>query len=116
MTRINREMAQNKANKGKKFQNNQPRKVNSHSSSFKKNAPTTPWKNQCAKCGRFHLGECRSGSTACYNCGKQGHFMGDYPVVGRSGSIACYRCGKQGHFMGDCPVAGKSGESCSGKN
>uniref|UniRef100_A0A2N9FHE6 CCHC-type domain-containing protein n=1 Tax=Fagus sylvatica TaxID=28930 RepID=A0A2N9FHE6_FAGSY len=52
----------------------------------------TPGRNQCAKCGRFHSGECRSGS------------------------IACYRCGKHGHFMVDCPVVGKSGESSSSKN
>ena len=67
--------AQNKANKGKKFQNNQPRKVNPHPSSFKRNAPATPGRNQCAQCGKFHPGECRSGSTACYHCGKHGHFM-----------------------------------------
>ena len=84
--------AQNKANKGNKFQNNQPGKVNSHPSSFKRNAPATPGRNQCAKCGRFHSGECRSGS------------------------IECYRCGKHGHFMVDCPVVGKSGESSSSKN
>jgi hypothetical protein len=84
--------AQNKANKGKKFQNNQLGKVNPHPSSFKRNAPATPGRNQCAKCGKFHPGECRSGSTA------------------------CYRCGKHGHFMVDCPVGGKSGESSSSKN
>uniref|UniRef100_A0A2N9III7 Reverse transcriptase n=1 Tax=Fagus sylvatica TaxID=28930 RepID=A0A2N9III7_FAGSY len=108
--------AQNKANKGKKFQNNQPGKVNPQPSSFKKNAPVTPWKNQCAKCGRFHSGECKSGSTACFRCGKQGHFMGDCPVGGGSSSTACYRCGKHGHFMVDCPMVGKSGESSSSKN
>uniref|UniRef100_A0A2N9F185 Reverse transcriptase n=1 Tax=Fagus sylvatica TaxID=28930 RepID=A0A2N9F185_FAGSY len=74
--------AQNKANKGKKFQNNQPGKVNPHPSSFKRNVPATPGRNQCAKCWRFHSGECRSGSTACYRCGKHGHFMVDYLVVG----------------------------------
>ncbi len=77
--------AQNKANKGKKFQNNQPGKVNPHPSSFKRNVPATPGRNQCAKCWRFHSGECRSGSTACYRCGKHGHFMVDYLVVGKSG-------------------------------
>uniref|UniRef100_A0A2N9G885 RNA-directed DNA polymerase n=1 Tax=Fagus sylvatica TaxID=28930 RepID=A0A2N9G885_FAGSY len=60
--------------------------------SFKRNAPATPGRNQCAKCGKFHPGECRSGSTT------------------------CYRCGKHGHFMVDCPVGGKSGESSSSKN
>uniref|UniRef100_A0A2N9FG06 Reverse transcriptase domain-containing protein n=1 Tax=Fagus sylvatica TaxID=28930 RepID=A0A2N9FG06_FAGSY len=72
--------------------NNQPGKVNPHPSSFKRNAPATPGRNQCAKCGRFHSGECRSGS------------------------IACYHYGKHGYFMVDCPVVGKSGESSSSKN
>uniref|UniRef100_A0A2N9IT26 Integrase catalytic domain-containing protein n=1 Tax=Fagus sylvatica TaxID=28930 RepID=A0A2N9IT26_FAGSY len=76
--------AQNKANKGKKFQINQPGKVNPHPSSFKKNAPVTPWKNQCAKC---EVGG-GSSSTTCYRCGKHGHFMVDYPVVGKSGEFS----------------------------
>ncbi|KAL5564662.1 hypothetical protein UlMin_027826 [Ulmus minor] len=28
----------------------------------------------CKKCGRNHLGECRSGTNACFICGKEGHF------------------------------------------
>ncbi|KAH0661922.1 hypothetical protein KY284_026853 [Solanum tuberosum] len=29
----------------------------------------------CAKCGRNHSGMCRDGSTGCFKCGKNGHFM-----------------------------------------
>lgn len=29
---------------------------------------------RCSKCGKLHSGECRSGSNACYRCGKSGCF------------------------------------------
>ncbi|GMN45106.1 hypothetical protein TIFTF001_014290 [Ficus carica] len=28
----------------------------------------------CAQCGKKHAGVCRSGSNACYICGKEGHY------------------------------------------
>uniref|UniRef100_M1DIK4 Gag-pol protein n=1 Tax=Solanum tuberosum TaxID=4113 RepID=M1DIK4_SOLTU len=29
----------------------------------------------CAKCGRNHSGTCRDGSTSCFKCGQNDHFM-----------------------------------------
>jgi hypothetical protein len=29
---------------------------------------------RCSKCGKPHLGECRLGFSACFKCGKVGHF------------------------------------------
>ncbi|WMV29272.1 hypothetical protein MTR67_022657 [Solanum verrucosum] len=32
-----------------------------------------------AKCGRNHSGMCRDGSTSCFKCGQNGHFMRECP-------------------------------------
>ncbi|KAH0646255.1 hypothetical protein KY284_034139 [Solanum tuberosum] len=32
-----------------------------------------------AKCGRNHSGVCRDGSTGCFKCGHEGHFMKEFP-------------------------------------
>ena len=32
---------------------------------------------QCTYCGRYHWGECRWLTKACFQCGEQGHFVRD---------------------------------------
>ncbi|KAH0679067.1 hypothetical protein KY284_020152 [Solanum tuberosum] len=34
---------------------------------------------ECAKCGMSHLGMCGDGSTSCFKCGQNGHFMREFP-------------------------------------
>ena len=41
--------------------------------------PSMQARTTCTHCGRQHLGECRGISGGCYFCGKQGHFVRDYP-------------------------------------
>ncbi|XP_015158659.1 uncharacterized protein [Solanum tuberosum] len=37
------------------------------------------WAPTCAKCGRNHLGACRDGSTRCFKCSQEAHFMKECP-------------------------------------
>ena len=36
---------------------------------------------ECGKCGEKNIGECRARTTACYKCGKEGHFIKDCPLL-----------------------------------
>ena len=62
----NHQGSQNNKRKGNfsGSKNNKPR--------FSKTESTN--RTACKKCGRVHLGECKLGTTACYRCGKEGHF------------------------------------------
>ncbi|GMN35197.1 hypothetical protein TIFTF001_042187 [Ficus carica] len=38
----------------------------------------------CAQCGKKHLGVCRSGTNACYLCGKEGHYTRNCTLNGQN--------------------------------
>ncbi|XP_060182276.1 uncharacterized protein LOC132611937 [Lycium barbarum] len=42
---------------------------------------------RCAQCGRFHAGQCRLGSDACYAYGQPGHVMRECPSRGDVGIV-----------------------------
>ncbi|KAL5554707.1 hypothetical protein UlMin_042108 [Ulmus minor] len=65
---VSQPQGQNKNNKRK---GNSQANRDSRQPAPKKNNATYP---TCGKCGKNHPGECRQGSTACYKCGKEGHF------------------------------------------
>ena len=65
----NSQQGQNKYNNKRKGGNQASR--NTRQQTSRKNSSPNP---TCAKCGRNHPGECRLGITACYKCGKEGHY------------------------------------------
>uniref|UniRef100_M1D8P2 Retrotransposon gag protein n=1 Tax=Solanum tuberosum TaxID=4113 RepID=M1D8P2_SOLTU len=46
------------------------------------------WAPACAKCGRTHLGKWRDGSTGCFKCGQEGHFMIECPKNRQGASLS----------------------------
>ncbi|KAL5560395.1 hypothetical protein UlMin_036606 [Ulmus minor] len=58
-------------NKNNKRKGNSQANRDSRQPAPKKNNATYP---TCGKCGKNHPGECRQGTTACYKCGREGHF------------------------------------------
>ncbi|GJR96321.1 putative reverse transcriptase domain-containing protein [Tanacetum coccineum] len=68
----------------------------------------------CPKCNYHHDGEC---APKCTNYKKVGHLTKDCwrPINDNSQrTITCYECGNQGHYKSDCPVLKNQGTEARG--
>ncbi|KAL5580555.1 hypothetical protein UlMin_012997 [Ulmus minor] len=66
----NSQQGQNRYNNKRKWGNQASR--NTRQQTSRNNSVSNP---VCAKCGKNHPGECRQGTTVCYKCGKEGHYL-----------------------------------------
>ncbi|GJS82033.1 reverse transcriptase domain-containing protein [Tanacetum coccineum] len=68
----------------------------------------------CPKCNYHHDGEC---APKCTNYKKVGHLTKDcwHPInANNQRIITCYECGNQGHYRSDCPVLKNQGTEARG--
>nr|GEW87611.1 hypothetical protein [Tanacetum cinerariifolium] len=68
----------------------------------------------CPKCNYHHNGEC---APKCTNDKKVGHLIKDcwHPTnANNQRTITCYECGNQGHYKSDCPVLKNQGTKARG--
>nr|GEU59788.1 hypothetical protein [Tanacetum cinerariifolium] len=71
-------------------------------------------KPRCPKCNYHHNGEC---APNCTNCKKIDHLKKDcwHPSnANNQRTITCYECGNQGHYKSDCPVLKNQGTEARG--
>ncbi|PWA64231.1 reverse transcriptase domain-containing protein [Artemisia annua] len=54
---------------------------------------------RCNRCGKNHMGECKSGMKGCFKCGDPSHISKNCtkPLV------ICYGCNEEGHKLSECP-------------
>nr|GEV07485.1 hypothetical protein [Tanacetum cinerariifolium] len=72
-------------------------------------------KPPCPKCNYHHDGEC---APKCTNCKKNGHLTEDccHPInANNQRTITCYECGNQGHYRSDCPMLKNQGTEARGR-
>ncbi|GJR13776.1 reverse transcriptase domain-containing protein [Tanacetum coccineum] len=68
----------------------------------------------CPKCNYHHDREC---APKCTNCKKVSHLTKDcwHPInANNRRTITCYECGNQGHYRSDCPVLKNQGTEARG--
>ncbi|GJU69648.1 hypothetical protein Tco_1255907 [Tanacetum coccineum] len=68
----------------------------------------------CPKCNYHHDGEC---APKCTNCKKVGHLAKDcwHPInANNQRTITFFECGNQGHYRSDCPVLKNQGTEARG--
>ncbi|KAL4574756.1 hypothetical protein LXL04_021592 [Taraxacum kok-saghyz] len=58
-------------------------------------------KKDCKKCGKYHGGECRSGTLDCFRCGRKGHKSADCKLK-EVKEVECYKCHEKGHYSTQC--------------
>nr|GEW44555.1 hypothetical protein [Tanacetum cinerariifolium] len=68
----------------------------------------------CPKCKYYHNGEC---APKCTNCKKVGRLTKDcwhLTNANNQRTITCYECGNQGHYRSDCPMLKNQGTEARG--
>nr|GEV05101.1 hypothetical protein [Tanacetum cinerariifolium] len=80
---------------------------------FGEKKPYRGSKPLCPKCNYHHDGEC---APKCTNCKKVGHLTKDCwrPINNNQRTITFYECGNQGHYRSDCPVLKNQGTEARG--
>ncbi|KAI3749597.1 hypothetical protein L2E82_20211 [Cichorium intybus] len=90
------------------------RKFSSGSSSWSKKGKSVVMSSKqgnrktCEKCGKEHTGECKTGSSACFNYGRVGHRAREC-TYSKLSKVECFSCHEKGHYSYNCPK--KDGET-----